>query len=157
MALDSLCRPLRSSGSLGRARKAIGAGGSGANGRSADPGNRPRPRERPRGELLDSGSSAVLRELIDSEDESPTDAVFFPQKMAYIRASAPLRFLPRPEPVSLVYIALGATPGSPLLRILTALYDLFTSRASIFSICIFVDALVAISNIRVLVRYVCTR
>ena len=54
-------------------------------------------------------------------------------------------------------IALGAIPGSPQLRLLTVLYDLFTSREFIFSICIFVDALVAISKIRFLVRYVCTR
>ena len=60
-------------------------------------------------------------------------------------------------PFSLVYIALGAIPGSPQLRILTALYDLLPSRAFLFSVCIFVDALVAISKLRVLVRYVCTR
>ena len=58
---------------------------------------------------------------------------------------------------SLVYIALGAIPGSPQLRILTALYDLFTSREFIYSVCNFVDALVAIYQLRVLVRYVCTR
>ena len=91
-----------------------------------------------------------------------------------IRAPALLRLLPLPGPVfvrqfsrrwfsfsifpfSLVYIALGAIPGSPRLRVLTALHDLSTSRASIFSTCIFVDALVAIYKIRVLVRYVCTR
>ena len=56
-----------------------------------------------------------------------------------------------------VYIALGAIPGSPQLRILTALYDLFTSREFIYSVCNFVDALVAIYQLRVLVRYVCTR
>ena len=58
---------------------------------------------------------------------------------------------------SLVYIALGAIPGSPQLRILTALYDLLTSREFIYSVCNFVDALVAIYQLRVLVRYVCTR
>ena len=60
-------------------------------------------------------------------------------------------------PFSIVYLALGAIPGSPQLRVLTALYDLSTSRASTFSNCIFVDAPVAIYKIRVLVRYVCTR
>ena len=35
-------------------------------------------------------------------------------------------------PFSLVYIALGAILCGPQLRILTALYDLFTARASIF-------------------------
>ena len=58
---------------------------------------------------------------------------------------------------SLVYIALGAIPGSPQLRILTALYDLLISREFNYSVCNFVDALVAIYQLRVLVRYVCTR
>ena len=58
---------------------------------------------------------------------------------------------------SLVSIALGAIPGSPQLRILTALYDLLISREFIYSVCNFVDALVAIYQLRVLVRYVCTR
>ena len=60
-------------------------------------------------------------------------------------------------PFSLVYIALGAIPGSPQLRILTALNDLPTSREFIYSVCNFVDALAAIYQLRVLVRYVCTR
>ena len=60
-------------------------------------------------------------------------------------------------PFTLVYIALGAIPGSPQLRILTALYALFTSREFIYSVCNFVDALVAIYQLRVLVRYVCIR
>ena len=60
-------------------------------------------------------------------------------------------------PFSLVYIALGAIPGSPQLRLLTALNDLFTSREFIYSVCNFVDALAAIYQLRVLVRYVCTR
>ena len=58
---------------------------------------------------------------------------------------------------SLVYIALGAIPGSPQLRILTALYDLLITREFHYSVCNFVDALVAIYQLRVLVRYVCTR
>ena len=45
---------------------------------------------------------------------------------------------------SLVYIALGAIPGSPPLRNLTALYALLTSREFLYSVCNFVDALVAI-------------
>ena len=57
-------------------------------------------------------------------------------------------------PPSFFSLIAGATPE---LRILTALYDLFTSREFIFSICIFVDALVAIYKIRVLVRYVLVR
>ena len=58
---------------------------------------------------------------------------------------------------SLVFIVLGAIPGSPPLRILTALYALLTSREFLYSVCNFVDALVAIYQLRVLVRYVCTR
>ena len=54
---------------------------------------------------------------------------------------------------SLVSIALGAIPGSSQFRILTALYDLLTSREFIYSVCNFVDALVAIYQLRVLVRY----
>ena len=58
---------------------------------------------------------------------------------------------------SLVSIALGAIPGSPQLRILTALYDLLIPREFHYSVCNFVDALVAIYQLRVLVRYVCIR
>ena len=50
-----------------------------------------------------------------------------------------------------MYIALGAIPGSPQLRILTALYDLLISREFVYSVCNFVDALVAIYRKRVLV------
>ena len=56
-----------------------------------------------------------------------------------------------------VHIALGAIPGSPPLRNLTALYALLTSREFLYSVCNFVDALVAIYQLRVLVRYVCIR
>ena len=57
---------------------------------------------------------------------------------------------------SLVYIALGAIPGSPPLRNLTALYALLPSREFLYSVCNFVDALVAIYQLRVLVMYVCS-
>ena len=57
-------------------------------------------------------------------------------------------------PPSFFSLIAGATPE---LRILTALYDLFTSREFMYSVCNFVDTLVAIYQLRVLVRYVCTR